>query len=156
MSGQSNFCAVSPLDRSPQSAYSRPMEWRMSTLRILRQERTPLVALTGLAFAVRLILITLGTALAPTGSIAGDGLASLCLTTDLDPSTQGAHDPITCTCATSCPHGCAAGPCLAPAQIERLSANDPIGLNTPHHAQRAPHLSIGKSGPIRAPPVLRV
>ncbi|WP_428527870.1 hypothetical protein [Roseibium sp.] len=128
----------------------------MSTLRILRQERTPLVALTALAFAVRLILITLGTALAPTGSIAGDGLASLCLTADVDPSTQGAHDPITCTCATSCPHGCAAGPCLAPAQIERLSANDPIGLNTPHHAQRAPQFPFGKSGPIRAPPVLRV
>ncbi|QDG78993.1 hypothetical protein [Labrenzia sp. PHM005] len=94
----------------------------MSIVEALRRERSPLVALTVLAFVLRLGLMTLGTALAPSGAVAAEGLTSLCQSAETNVPSEAMHDLSACHCGTTCPHGCAFGPCLSAANdTPRLS-----------------------------------
>lgn len=86
------------------------MKTPRTALQILRQERSPLVVLTGLAFAVQLVLAVVWTGLAPLGSGAAPELSSLCSPSGFDTSGALHHDPATCQCGPICSHGCGPGP----------------------------------------------
>lgn len=128
----------------------------MSIVEALRRERSPLVALTVIAFVLRLGLLMLGTALAPSGAIAGDSLTSLCQSAETDAAAGAIHDLSACHCGTTCPHGCAFGSCLS-------AANGVFKLS---HLVAAPNLFralenatvplAANALSIRAPPLSRV
>ena len=146
-------CAVSPLDTALQPAYSRSMSSRITKLQRLRQERHPLVALATLAFAMRLVLLVLASALSPDAAVAA-GLTSLCQPSGQEQSLPGPHNPLTCQCGPVCAHGCAIAPCLAstaplPDRLLASAAN-------PHFLtrQQAVLASARRTAAIRAPPSL--
>jgi len=125
---------------------------RRTRLHMLRQERHPLVALTALAFAVRLCLLVLASALTPEGAAAA-GLTGLCQPSGLEQSGPAAHDPLACQCGTGCAHGCAFGACLADrAAHPNLAAFASASLKTCCAGDQATSLHrLGTRG-IRAPP----
>ncbi|NKX62885.1 hypothetical protein HEP89_02165 [Labrenzia sp. 5N] len=129
------------------------MNARITKLQQLRQERHPLVALATLAFAMRLVLLVLASALTPDTAVAA-GLTSLCQPSGQEQSLPGPHNPLTCQCGPVCAHGCAIAPCLASAfapvnlspeisATERVPAGQQAVLAVPYRATA-----------IRAPPSL--
>lgn len=114
-----------------------------------------MVALTGLAFVIKLVLVVLGTALAPQGSGVAQDFASLCATSGSETSGSAAHDPALCQCGPICPHSCTTGPLLAHSSfvpkpvppIMKIGAADPAHNTAPfaganNKAIRAPPHSV--------------
>jgi len=130
------------------------MAKRLTHLQLLRQERRPLVALAGLAFALRLCLLVLASALSPQLA-AADGLTSLCQPS-VEQGLPAPHDPLHCQCALTCPHGCSLGPCLAPQHAATGPAN--AGRPTVEAGRHVP-VSLRfpeKTQAIRAPPAFLI
>jgi hypothetical protein len=127
------------------------MSTRVSQMQVLRQERHPLVALTTLAFVLRLCLVILATALSPNAASAA-GLTSLCQPSGQQENLAGLHDPLSCQCGPVCAHGCALGPCLVgetPAfTLKTVSAS----IALPRAAQDDPKSNADRIDSIRAPP----
>ena len=127
------------------------MKARVTKLQQLRQERHPLVALAAFAFAMRLVLLVLASALSPDAAVAA-GLTSLCQPSDQDQSLPGPHNPLTCQCGPVCAHGCAIAPCLAsavPHVDQPLASAENLHLPTRQTSVLPP---AQRSSPIRAPP----
>ncbi|MEE4010761.1 hypothetical protein V1T76_01800 [Roseibium sp. FZY0029] len=109
------------------------------------------MALVGLAFAMRLVLLVLASALSPDAAVAA-GLTSLCQPSGQEQSLPGPHNPLTCQCGPVCAHGCAIAPCLASA-VPHL--NEPLASTGKPDlpARQAAALALAqRSSPIRAPP----
>ncbi|MGX1498183.1 hypothetical protein ACSSV1_003234 [Labrenzia sp. MBR-25] len=127
------------------------MKARVTKLQQLRQERHPLVALVALAFAMRLVLLVLASALSPDVAVAA-GLTSLCQPSGQEQSLPGPHNPLTCQCGPVCAHGCAIAPCLASA-IPHLDQPLASAEKPNFTARQAAVLPLAqRSSPIRAPP----
>ncbi len=128
------------------------MTSRMTRLQMLRQERRPLVALTALAFAMRLALLILASALTPDAAAAA-GLTSLCQSSKLEQNLPAGHDPLSCHCGPVCAHGCALGPCLSAETSETdnlpLAATAKLAVTL----EAAPRPFAGHATAIRGPPV---
>ncbi|WP_269583428.1 hypothetical protein [Roseibium sp. Sym1] len=125
---------------------------RITHMQLLRQERSPLVALAGLAFVMRLCLLVLASALSPQ-TAASAGLTSLCQPSALEQGVPASHDPLACQCGPICAHGCALGPCLAadPSAEGRTPASQSVAAAVP---QGSPvQRGLDRTRAIRAPPL---
>ncbi|GAB4516084.1 MAG: hypothetical protein Tsb0019_15230 [Roseibium sp.] len=126
---------------------------RRSRLHMLRQERHPLVALTALAFATRLCLLVLASALTPDAAAAA-GLTGLCQPSGQEQSVPSAHDTLACQCGPVCAHGCGLGSCLAARdghpEHTALAGGSRITRHALHHAPASHRLGAQA---IRAPPL---
>ncbi|MEM5584385.1 hypothetical protein WNZ15_18115 [Roseibium sp. AS2] len=124
----------------------------MTRLQMLRQERHPLVALTAVAFAARLCLLILASALTPDAAVA-TGLTGLCQSSGLERTSPASHDPLTCQCGPVCSHGCVFGPGLL--TLSAATNPDPFsGAGAEAAATTTTlHRQFERTRAIRAPPL---
>ncbi|WP_428644448.1 hypothetical protein [Roseibium sp.] len=128
------------------------MAARVTGLHMLRRERHPLVVLTALAFAMRLVLLVLAGALTPEAASAA-GLVSLCQPSKhLQSAPAGQHDPLACQCGPVCAHGCTLGPCLAGAVSNPDQPDLPTEDRLSGTGQATVHPLAGRVTAIRGPP----
>lgn len=121
-------------------------------MQMLRMERHPLVALTTLAFVVRLCLLVLASALTAEAA-AASGLTSLCQPSGLEQSQSAGHDLLSCHCGPVCVHGCALAPALAAASPEHDVRTLPAVSFELAGAHKTVRRRDGRAAAIRAPPV---
>ena len=127
------------------------MSPRLTQMQLLRRERHPLVALATLAFALRLCLVILASALSPDAAAAA-GLTSLCQPSGQQEHIAGLHDPLSCQCGPVCAHGCTLGSCLAGKTAEFALDESVSTGNLSELVQDDPKSNAGRIASIRAPP----
>jgi len=123
----------------------------MTHLQVFRKERHPLVALTALAFVMRLCLLVLASALTPDAAAAA-GLTSLCQPSGQEQNAPASHDPLTCQCGPVCAHGCALQACLAGSAPVLTLVEPASGPARTFAAQGVLHPLSRRAKAIRDPP----